>query len=227
MKKRTAIFVFVLATSWQFSQAQWYVGPRAGASISNITTPTLVDLIAPDIHYLPGFEWGVSSEYEIGEHFSVMAEAIYREKGFRIHESTDLKLFDINIPLGVRVDTRLRYIDVPVMAKYSFGAGPITGFVAAGPQVSYAVNGNIRTKANFLLDVNLTNLPIRFGSNHPRFDVGGVAAAGLDFNTGRGKIFIDARYNHGFLDSFQVPVVEFDIRNHGFGFGVGYKVQLW
>ncbi len=227
MKKRTLIFVGLLVLTIQTAMAQFYLGPRAGVNLNNISTPTLLDLVIPDMVYVPGFEWGMTSEYAFNDRFSLVAEAIYRDKGFRVREAMDVKVFKLDVPLGVRVDTRLRYIDVPVMAKYAFGNGPIKGYLTAGPQVGYALNGRIKTRADFLLDFNLTNIPINLsGLNHRRFDVGGVVGAGMEFNTGAGKLFFDARYQQGFLDSFKVPVVELDIKNHGFGFGVGYKIQI-
>ncbi len=207
--------------------AQFYVGPRAGVTFNKISTPAILDLVIPDLEYVPGFEWGVTSEYAFTDRFAIVAEAIYRDKGFRVREATDINVFNLDIPVGVRVDARLRYLDIPIMAKYSIGEGPVKGYVAAGPQIGYAMNARLKTRANFLLDFNLTNTKINLGGlGHRRFDVGGVVGGGVEFNTGNGKLFFDARYQQGFLDSFKVPVVELDIRNHGFGFGVGYKMQI-
>lgn len=207
--------------------AQFTIGPRAGVTLNKISTPDLIDLVIPDLEYVPGFEWGVTSEYAINDNFSIMAEALYRDKGFRVREATDVKVFNLDVPLGVRVDTRLRYLDIPIMAKYAFGKGTTRGYVMAGPQVGYAMNGRLKTRANLLLDFNLTNTKIPLdGLGHNRFDVGGVVGVGAEFDTGNGKLFFDARYQQGFLDSFDVPVVRLNIRNHGFGFGVGYKISI-
>jgi hypothetical protein len=207
--------------------AQFYTGIRVGANINTISTPTIIDLVAPDLKYLPGVSLGVTGEYVFKNNFSLMSEINFNEKGFRIRENTDINLFKIDVPLGVRVDTRLRYLDVPIMAKYAFGNGTIKAYVAAGPQIGYALNGRIKTRANFLVDFNLTNTPINLSAlNYQRFDVGGVVAAGVDIPAGNGKVFIDARYSHGLSDSFRLPIVDLDIKNHGFGFGVGYKMAF-
>jgi hypothetical protein len=163
----------------------------------------------------------------VNEHFSVLSEINYQEKGFRIREQMDVNLLNIDIPLGVRVDTRVRYIDLPVMAKYAFGNGVVKAYVAAGPQVSYALNGRVKTRADFLVDFNVTNIPINFSTvNYQRYDLAGVVAAGVDFPTGNGKVFFDARYSQGLSDSFKLPVIDLNIKNHGFGFGIGYKMAL-
>ena len=151
----------------------------------------------------------------------------FQEKGFRIRERMDVKLLMIDIPLGVRIDTRVRYLDVPVMAKYAFGNGLVKAYIAAGPQVSYALNGRVKTRADFLVDFNVTNIPINFSTvNYQRFDFAGVVAAGVDFPAGNGKMFFDVRYSQGLSDSFKLPVIDLNIKNHGFGFGVGYKMAL-
>ena len=227
MKKRIFYLVAIVISFSTMVSAQFYAGARIGANVNNISTPTVVDLIAPDLQYLPGVSVGITGEYVFSDHFSVMSELNFNEKGFRIRENTDINLFKIDVPLGVRVDTRLRYLDVPVMAKYRFGNGSVKAFVAMGPQMGYALNGRIKTRANFLIDFNLTNTPINLSAlNYQRFDLGGVVAAGLDFPAGNGKVFFDARYSQGLSDSFRLPVVDLDIKNHGFGFGIGYKMAL-
>jgi hypothetical protein len=192
-----------------------------------VSLPSIFDLIAPNIQYLPGVNVGLAGEYAVNEHFSVLSEINYQEKGFRIREQMDVNLLNIDIPLGVRVDTRVRYIDLPVMAKYAFGNGVVKAYVAAGPQVSYALNGRVKTRADFLVDFNVTNIPINFSTvNYQRYDLAGVVAAGVDFPTGNGKVFFDARYSQGLSDSFKLPVIDLNIKNHGFGFGIGYKMAL-
>ena len=227
MKKKIINLVVLMFAISGMATAQFYTGIRVGANINTITTPTIIDLVAPDLEYLPGVSLGVVGEYAFENNFSLVSEINFNEKGFRIRENTDINLFRIDVPVGVRVDTRLRYLDVPIMAKYSFGNGGVKAYVAAGPQIGYALNGRIKTRANFLVDFNLTNTPINLSAlNYQRFDVAGVVAAGVDIPAGNGKIFIDARYSHGLSDSFRLPVINLDIKNHGFGIGVGYKMAF-
>ncbi len=227
MKKRIFLPVVLILIFIQYGFSQLLVGVRGGVGLSNVSTPDLVKAIAPDIRYMPGFEIGLMSEYLLSEHLSLQGELIYREKGFRIAEQTSLDLFKIDFPLGVRVDTRLHYLDLPLQLKYTFGNGPIRGYLSAGPQIGYALNGRINTRANFLVDWELGNIPINFGSaNNQRFDVSGVAGAGVEFDTGHGNVFADVRYTQGFMDSFDVPLVDFNIKHHGFSFGIGYKMPI-
>jgi hypothetical protein len=207
--------------------AQFLTGVRIGGNLNNVSLPSVVDLIAPNIQYLPGVNVGLTGEYLVNDHFSVLSEILYQEKGFRIREHMDIQLLKIDFPLGVRIDTRVRYVDLPVMAKYAFGNGIVKAYIAGGPQLSYALNGRVKTRADFLVDFNVTNIPINFSAvNYQRFDVAGVVAAGVDFPAGNGKMFIDARYSQGLSDSFKLPVIDLNIKNHGFGFGVGYKMAL-
>ncbi len=227
MKKRMFVLMIMATFCTQLAMAQFYTGVRVGGSLSNITTPAIVDMVPVDIRHLPGIEVGVVSEYEISEKFGIQGELNYREKGFRISEGMDLNIFNLDFPLGVRVDTRLRYLDMPIMAKYNIGSGPVQGYVMAGPQLGYAMNGSINTRANFLVDWQLTNTPINLsGLNHERFEIAGVVGAGVEFAAGPGKIFMDARYSRSFSDSFNITLVDLNIKNHGFGLGVGYKVAF-
>ena len=227
MKKRIIYLALILLSTHTIVFSQIFMGVRIGGNLSNVSLPTVVDLIAPNIQYLPGVNVGLTGEYAVSEHFSVLSEVQYQEKGFRIRENMDVELFKIDFPLGVRIDTRVRYVDVPLMAKYAFGNGAVKAYIAAGPQVSYALNGRVKTRADFLVDFNVTNIPINFSSvNYQRFDLAGVVAAGVDFPAGNGKVFFDARFSQGLSDSFKLPVIDLNIKNHGFGFGVGYKMAL-
>lgn len=227
MKKRVIYLAAIFLSLSTVVSAQFYTGIRVGGNLNNVSLPTIIDLVAPNVEYLPGVNLGITTEYGISDHFSIISEANYQEKGFRIRENMDVNLFNLDIPLGVRVDTKVRYVDIPVMAKYAFGNGGVKGYLAAGPQVSYALNGRVKTRADFLFDFNLTNIPINFSTvNYQRFDVAAVIAAGVDIPTGNGKVFFDARFSQGLSDSFKLPVIDLNIKNHGFGFGVGYKMAL-
>ena len=222
------MFLFVLLTIgiWGL-EAQTEFGVRAGTSIGNVSTPDLIDLVVPDFQYLPGIEFGLVAETPIGKHLFLQSELNYRERGFRINEQTDLNLFNLDFPLGVRVDTRIRYLELPVMLKYKFGNGPVKGYVGAGPELGYALNGRVKTRANFLIDWDLTNTHINLDAiGYERFDVGLIASAGFEVKTNGGTFFTDARFHQGFNDSFSLPVVRTNIKNHGFGFGVGYRIAL-
>lgn len=227
MKKRIIYLAAVLMSYTTVVSAQFYAGVRVGGNINNVSVPALLDVLISDFQYMPGVNVGLTGEYDFSNHFSLVSEVIYQEKGFRIRENMNFDLLNIDIPLGVRIDTRVRYIDVPVMAKYAFGNGAVRAYIAGGPQVSYAMNGRIKTRADLLFDFNVTNIPINFSAvNYRRFDVAGVVAAGVDIPAGNGKVFFDARYSHGLNDSFKLPVIDLNIRNHGFGFGIGYKMAF-
>lgn len=226
--KKLAILILLLGGYIQNIQAQWAGGVRVGAGLSNVSTPSIIDIVSSEFHYMPGVSVGLTGEYSFNSDWSVMSELNYQQKGFRVNEHMDLNLFrNINVPLGVKVDTRVDYVDVPLLVKYAFGNGPVKAYAAVGPQISYALSGQIRTRANLLLDFNVMKTPINLSSlKYQRFDVGAVAVAGVDIPTGNGSIFFDARFQQGFNDSFRLPVVDLNIKNHGFGFGLGYKMAL-
>ncbi len=230
MKKKIFVVLSTLilvSTIFIDAVAQFYLGPRAGATLSNISTPSITDLLVKDIHYLPGFSAGITGEYFINSDFSVVSELNYTEKGFRIREETDINLFNIDFPLGVKIDTRLKYVDLPVMAKYSFGNEYMRAFVGIGPQVGFAVSGRLRAKADFLLDLNLVDREISLsGLDYERFEFSGVAMAGVEFPIEGGHLFVDARFTQSLSDALRPPVIDLNIKNHGFGFGIGYRKAL-
>jgi hypothetical protein len=225
--KKMLFILAILAIALQPVLAQTEVGIRAGGSLNNVSTPDIIDLVTPEFKYLPGFEFGIVTETRLNNQLYLTGELNYRDRGFRVNENTDLNLFNLDVPVGVRVDTRIRYLEMPVMLKYKFGAGPIKGYIAAGPEIGYALNGRIKTRANFLIDLDLTNTPVNLDAiGYERFDIGAVAGAGFEIKTQNGTFFTDLRFHQGFNDSFSLPVVRTNIRNHGFGFGAGYRITL-
>ncbi len=209
------------------AHAQFSAGVRSGAALANVQTPDLIDRLMPDIKGMPVWQAGITGEYRLSDRFSILADLIYTEKGFRVRESMDVRVLNINVPIGIRVDTRFRFVDMPAMLKYSFGDGPLRWYMAAGPQVGYALNGRVKSRANLLLDLDILDVPIPLSTvGYNRMDIGAAVATGVEVPAGPGNFFIDARYNHSFSQSFDVPVVRMNIKNYSIGLGLGYKVVL-
>ena len=130
-------------------------------------------------------------------------------------------------PIGVKATTNLKYIDVPLLAKYKFGTGKATGYVVAGPTFGYARSGNFRTSAQVLIDINLVNTPIDFDAlNMNRWEVGGAVGVGGAIDMGGTQLFADARFTHGFTKLDNLPVVDVDLLNRGVALTAGVLIPI-
>jgi len=207
-------------------QAQFSMGLRGGATFGSVQAADVVDMVTPNFKLVPGFEIGVSGKYEISDRFSVLGEANYSQKGFRVAETMEMGFLG-NLPLGISVNTRVGYINVPIMARYDLGTGPLHAYVAVGPEFGYATHGHIKARADALFDLTVIDRRVNLSSiNYERFDVGAVAAVGAEYDTPFGEVFVDARFHQGFKDLINLPVVDLKVRSFGIGLGAGVRMNF-
>ena len=216
-------FVGTLAATAQVS-----VGVRTGANWANIQATQTLDQIIPDFKTTSHLNFGLVSEIAITDQFAFQPELAFVKKGFELDEGVDLELFGIDVPVGVSAESRFSYVEMPLLAKYKFGTEGLSAYVVAGPTLGFATGGRLITKADvFITDINLTNTPINLDAiDYQRLEVGGTVGLGAAVNTGFGQIFADARYNHGFTQLYDIPLVDEKISNKGFGVNVGMMVSL-
>jgi hypothetical protein len=216
--------VFTVLTS-VFTTAQNAIGVRIGTNWNNVTSSAFNNTI--DFKTFRAGSFGIVAELPITDNFSIQPEINYASKGFRIREGIDLELFNIDLPVGVDAITRIRYIDMPLMGKYTFGTEGVRAYVMAGPTVGYATSGALETRAKVIIDFKIGSTLINLDAvNYQRFEIGGVIGWGAEFPVGNGKIFADMRYTRGFKEVYDVPVVGAKVSNQGFGVGIGYKMNF-
>ena len=220
----TTTFAILLVT---YTFAQVSLGLKAGVNIANVTIPEVSLVNIPNVQANKSFTVGAVAEFGIANGFAIQTEANYTKKGFIINEGIPLELANIPLPVGVKVTTDLNYIEVPVLAKYNFGNGKVGGYVTAGPTMSYAASGRFRTAANFIIDFNVVDQKFDFDDfNISKFDLGASIGAGGTVNLGTTKLFVDARYTHGFNKLDNIPVIDLDFRNKNFAITTGFLIPL-
>src|SRR5690606_31075224 len=124
-------------------------------------------------------------------------------------------------------NTRLNYVEIPALIKYSVGNDKASAYVTAGPSVSYLMSGHIQTKARMLIDINIARIDLDVEDDlYNRLDYGGVVGIGGGVKAGQGKLFMDVRYQHSINDVLNEPIIDTKIRNYGFSAGIGYAYQF-
>ena len=182
-----------------------------------------------DIQTINRFTLGLTFERKIDKFLTLKTGVIYKQKGFKLNEATNVNVFDIALPVGVKVTSELNTIDIPLLLKLGFdNSSNITPYVAVGPNFSYAISGVIKTKATAIIDFTLTNTPINLDSdNYKRLGIEGMIAGGISFPYGKGEITTEINYSHALnnftSDSF---IVDTGIRNRGVGFTLGYAINF-
>jgi hypothetical protein len=215
-----ATFFLVFMTSISV-QAQ-VIGIRLGGHIANTKTTGLISSLTPEMNNYSGWTAGVFTELPLNQVIAFRPEVNFTQKGFITPIETDIKLFDLDIPIGVTTKTRFNYVEAPLLLQYSPSQGTNGWYVFAGPSVGYLMHGEIRPVANAIIDINLPKFDIPLSSTTDRFEVAGVAGLGIQAKVGQGKIFAEGRYQHGLTNVLKNPIVDVKVMNTGFSFAAGY-----
>ena len=226
--KRIALASLVALSSLivQTSFAQVQIGVRGGANWGFAAKPDFLGSITPTFHPAAGPTGAIFLEIPLSNRVSFRPELAYVQKGFAVKEGFNLDLGAINLPIGARIAYQSNTIEVPLLAKVNLSDGAIQPYIIAGPAVSYAVDGRVRTRATALITTRPFDVNVNYGGALNRWDVGAVGGLGFAMDAGTGKFFIEGRYTHGFTRQVQVPVVNVNVRNRGVAVTMGYSIQI-
>ncbi|GAB3266997.1 hypothetical protein GCM10027347_35410 [Larkinella harenae] len=218
----TLSFLFIQTVS-----AQVQVGFRAGANWGAVSKPEFLDNFSPTFRLSPGPAGALFLEVPVSERVSIRPEISYIQKGFVINEGFNLPIGNVNLPFGARVSYQTRYIELPVLAKINLNEGPVQVYLLAGGAAGYAVDGRIRTRTSGIfrskpMDVSMNMNTISYN----RWDFSAIGGLGLSADAGPGKIFFEARYEHGFSRQYDLPIIQLPIRNRGLSASIGYSFAI-
>ncbi|GGK84716.1 porin family protein [Rufibacter glacialis] len=188
MKKLVFLFVAVVAS--YAAQAQSTFGIKGGLNYSNLSGDLKDE---SRFNNKLGFNAGVYFNAPIvGDFFSIQPEVLYSNKGFKYDDKVENTL--LQGQYRYEGTANFNYIDVPVLAKVKAGSF----FFEAGPQVSYLMSVNDKTKQydskGTLVDRTVSE---KSKEGYSDFEIG--YAAGLGFATQSG-ISLGLRYNGAFTD---------------------------
>lgn len=217
-------FLVTAVSSTAFAQVQ--VGFRGGANFGIVSMPSVLDGLSATIKPSPGFTGALFLDVPLSDRISFRPELAYVQKGFMVREGFDLDLGVVNVPIGASVAYQSQDLEVPLLLKVNLTDGAVQPYFIAGPAVSYAVNGRIRTRGTGLFSTRPIDIDLNYGNTLNRWDISGVVGAGLAFDAGAGKLFGEVRYEHGFSRQVQVPVLNLNVRNRGVAVSLGYSFPI-
>lgn len=124
----------------------------------------------------------------VSENFAIEPGLYYSQKGYEMKGSLQWKAVEfLNASAKAKLDAH--YVDLPLYLKANFG-----GFqFFAGPQVSYLVNADLKTRAG-VFGINLLQKNWDVTNDYNRLDAGLSGGIGYQFNNG---INLSAVYDHG------------------------------
>lgn len=169
---RLITFIALVLPSLAF--AQWRVGVNGGATYNHSTISK---------HYMTDYQWkdrwgvtlGVMGQYDVNDWLGVRAELDWTQKNYRltrqIFSNLDYKYVN-------------NYLQLPVMASFSFGGKQLRGFCNAGVYGGYwLTSGREGTDYNNSSEKAYEfSEDIKFNSERDqRFDFGFVGGIGLEY----------------------------------------------
>ncbi len=194
------------------AQAQISIIPKGGITLSTVS----YDDEPGGQESKVGFVGGAAVEIGIVRNFfAVQPELLFIQKGEK-HDAG-----------GVTTRSTLNYLELPVLAKVSFGSEVIKGYVNAGPSLALGLSGTHKVEGG----ERAGERPIRFGDRgsdvnrqyvDSRFDFGLQFGGGLSVGVGPGALIGDVRYGLGLTDLYD----EDKSRNRAFAFTLGYAIPL-
>lgn len=204
------IFGTIMLLSITYAQAQWSVGVTAGYSHNTLD---INPGYAYDMRYRPvdGFTVAIPVQYRFQDWFALRAEVGYIQKGYRMERT--------NAYTGIYSEQRNDYVQLPVLASFSFGGKRLRGFFNAGGYVGYWVSNRVKSANMNLLGVNhdpnntvnsildpsntehTTNNSAFDSKRDNRFEVGLVAGTGLSYRVSNMvELQIEGRYYYSLTD---------------------------
>lgn len=218
--------LFVLVSAG-IASAQWSIGVRGGGYMGTVSKPELITSFTPDFHWSPGISAAVFAEYQLTDGVSIRPELVYQQKGFLMREGTKINIGRLPISVGVKSAYRVDYAEAPVLLKLAAGNELAKVYLIAGPSVGYAIDAQLVTRPQAVIEFRpiRTKVPLE-SLGYNRFELSGIAGAGVSLKAGAGEIMIEGRYQHGITRLIDVPVVRADVRNQGVSVSLGYKIPF-
>jgi len=226
MKKFLLLIIGTLC--FQFLNAQFLIGPHGGVDINNVRLNGVPDIIAGESKSYVSANLGIHGEYLFSDAISISTELNYRQKGFTLNQSNDFNFLGIEVPIGVKAETKLQYIDVPVFLKYRLNKENVSFYAEAGPSIAYGMAGEIDLKASALIDLNLPSEKINFNNDgYKRLNYAANLGLGAETNiseTIRGYAVM--RYSYSLNNILNDPIIGIDARANAIHFGIGVSSSI-
>lgn len=175
-----AIVALLIHPAFAFAQQ---AGIKAGVNFASLTPEEDED---PDTSRLVGLVAGGWFRTASTPRFSFQVEGLFSEKGVRF----DAVAIDFDT-VGT-VEIRVRYLEIPLLARVDLGASRSTTrvFVVGGAAPAFELSGRVSAEFGGRKETR------DFGNQVKPFDVGLVGGLGVEL----GRTLVEARYTHGLLN---------------------------
>jgi hypothetical protein len=225
MKTLAKAIVLLCIVNVAFGQ-RLQMGVRGGANGSIMTQFELVENLIPDFKPLAAPSGAFFVDIPLNKNFSIQPELAFTQKGFAIRESINVgeEFLGVDLNVGGRLALKTNYIEMPVLAKVKFGNdhNVARGYITFGPAVGFMADAGAVVRVLGFIPIR-TDVGTGFFN---QFEFSGIGGAGVEIPLGKGKMFIEGRYQHGFSRVLDTPVIALPVRNRTFGGSLGFSIPI-
>lgn len=206
--KKLILAIITITSLNQVLTAQSEVGVQVGPSFSKMRIDGDGELISQPENFT-GIRAGFNYQYNLNPAFQIETGLYYNLTGFKLSQGTDFTIYGVDVPLRVTAITQMHFVELPLLLKAKFGNEYAKFFVHAGPQISYAMDADLKLRAKLLLDFNLGTYDINMQSNNFRqAEISGIIGAGMTAKLNPNFNFnLGVDYMHGFTDLTDEPIL--------------------
>jgi hypothetical protein len=157
-----------------------------------------------------GYSIGGLAEFFIEKPWSLRVEALFSNRGFRdkvVFTDASGQAYQ-----EVSVKTNLNYLDVPVMAKISFGS-TVKPYFLLGGWGSLFLSGKQKVPPLPIPGSTKAPEPQSYPYKASKYDYGALGGFGIDFKINQFFLFTELRYNYGLanLNKYGTKIRTFEI----------------
>ncbi|MBL0740907.1 porin family protein [Chryseolinea lacunae] len=208
---RTALLLLFICTATVASAQIWYVGVKAGPTLSNYKTKTPWKE-ASNL----GYTFGFTAFKQINSHVGVAFDLQYIQKGYyhKVCNTITDKL-------------QAHYLEVPIVFDYTFilpGLKNLKLHGNVGVYTAYWLSGKYKTEG---FDPGTTGDDFDFSqSGAKRFDFGPNVGGRLEYFLRNGSVSLDLRYELGLMDLQKKTNDDMNNVNRAFIIGFSYMKPI-
>ncbi|THH40028.1 porin family protein [Neolewinella litorea] len=227
MKLQLLALFALLSTGLLTAQASW--GIRAGAGQTALRSGQIFDPLTDRLEPLGNISLGAFAELPLTGYIAFRPGLEYSSRGSSLGLTDKVEVFGVQLPVGARAKTRFNYIEAPLLVQVNLPTeSAIQPYAIAGPTLGYATGGRVTTAARAVVELNLYGTDLDLDAiGYERFHVGVIGGLGararLGENTG---LFMEARYEHGLSQPYDVPVIRDKVGFRGWNVGAGVTFAL-
>ena len=220
------VLLFMSCSTIVFSQTD--ISLFGGNYISG-TKSTMLGTEFIQLDPIYSFSGGLIVKHHLSDQIAVRSGLNYQKRGFSFTEGTSVDVFGIDIPLGVEVRNEINYLEVPLMLEYKIPVNSsIQPYIAGGLAFAYGMNGNLTTRAQTILDFNVTNTALNLSSNdYNRVDISTQLMAGVQIPSGNSHFLVELGYGQAINDFISDDFfLDAGGKHFGWQMNVGYGIRF-